>query len=167
GQDPLAGVVRHTRLPVQREAHRGHRDPSQPGHVPDSRRLRRSALLTRHGLAYGFDALLPPDRSGGTSLSAHPRHPPGRRPELRHGYQAVRQPMPGRHELATSRLSWLAIIPTCLAKIGGTWAWCSRATACSRTCPRSTTWASGCGCARSARASGVSGPATCWTWWAW
>ena len=26
--------------------------------------------------------------------------------------------MPGRHELATSRLSWLAIIPTCLAKIG-------------------------------------------------
>jgi len=40
---------------------------------------------------------------------------------------------------------------------GGTWAWCSRATACSRTCPRSTTWASGCGCARSARASGASG----------
>ena len=26
--------------------------------------------------------------------------------------------MPGRHKLATSRLSWLAIIPTCLAKIG-------------------------------------------------
>ena len=26
--------------------------------------------------------------------------------------------MPARHELATSRLSWLAIIPTCLAKIG-------------------------------------------------
>src|SRR6266550_3366585 len=26
--------------------------------------------------------------------------------------------MPGRHELATSRWSWLAIIPTCLAKIG-------------------------------------------------
>ena len=26
--------------------------------------------------------------------------------------------MPAGHELATSRLSWLAIIPTCLAKIG-------------------------------------------------
>jgi hypothetical protein len=26
--------------------------------------------------------------------------------------------MPGRHELAISRLSWLAIIPACLAKIG-------------------------------------------------
>jgi hypothetical protein len=26
--------------------------------------------------------------------------------------------MPARHELATSRWSWLAIIPTCLAKIG-------------------------------------------------
>ena len=26
--------------------------------------------------------------------------------------------MPGGHKLATSRLSWLAIIPTCLAKIG-------------------------------------------------
>ena len=26
--------------------------------------------------------------------------------------------MPARHELATSRSSWLAIIPTCLAKIG-------------------------------------------------
>ena len=26
--------------------------------------------------------------------------------------------MPARHKLATSRLSWLAIIPTCLAKIG-------------------------------------------------
>ena len=26
--------------------------------------------------------------------------------------------MPARHKLATSRWSWLAIIPTCLAKIG-------------------------------------------------
>ena len=29
-----------------------------------------------------------------------------------------------------------------------TWAWCSRATACSRTCPRWRTWGSACGCAR-------------------
>src|SRR6185312_7361837 len=47
-----------------------------------------------------------------------PSHPPGRRPEPGRGYQAVHQPMPARHELATSRWSWLAIIPTCLAKIG-------------------------------------------------
>src|SRR4029077_4458868 len=75
GQYPAAGVVRHAGLPVQREAHRGHRDAGQPGYVPDPRRLPPSALLTRHGLAYGYDALLPPDRSGGTSLSAHPNHP--------------------------------------------------------------------------------------------
>ena len=60
GQDPAAGVVRHAGLPVQREAHRGHRDAGQTGHVPDPRRLPPSALLTRHGLAYGYDALLPP-----------------------------------------------------------------------------------------------------------
>src|SRR5436309_13844693 len=59
-----------------------------------------------------------PDRSGGTSLSAHPSHPPGRRPEPGRGDQAVQQLMPARRELATSRFSWLAIIPTCLAKIG-------------------------------------------------
>src|SRR5260370_41839926 len=42
---------------------------------------------------------------------------PAPRPEARHDYQADHQRMPGRHELATSRLSWLAIISTCLAKI--------------------------------------------------
>src|SRR6185437_8481794 len=118
GEDALAGIVGHTRLPVEREAHRGHGDAGQPGHVPDPRRLPFSALLTRHGLAYGYDALLPLDRSGGTSLSAHPSHLPGGRPVRGRGYQAVHQPMPGGHKLAISRLSWLAIIPTCLAKIG-------------------------------------------------
>jgi len=46
-------------------------------------------------------------------------------------------------------------------------AWCSRATVCSRTCPRSTTWPSGCGSANWARRSGASGPASCWTWSGW
>src|SRR5207248_1160452 len=102
GQDPLAGLVRHARLPVQREAHRGHRDPSQPGHVPDSRRLPLSALLTRHGLAYGYDALLPPDRSGGTSLSAHPSHTPGPRPEPGRGYHVAIKLFTNRCPAATS-----------------------------------------------------------------
>src|SRR5437773_7618886 len=90
---------------------------SAPPPGPDPRRLPPSALLTRHGLAYGYDALLPPDRSGGTSLRAHPSHLPGRRPEYGRGYQAVRHPMPGGAKLATSRWSWRAIIPTCLAEI--------------------------------------------------
>ena len=59
GQDPVAGLLRDARLAIERETHRGDRDAGLPGHVTDSGRLLRFALLTRHGLTRAGDALLP------------------------------------------------------------------------------------------------------------
>ena len=57
-------------------------------------------------------------------------------------------------------------LPRC-RRPSGTWAWCSRATACSPTCPPWTTSASACGCASWAPAERKRRRASCWTWSAW
>src|SRR6266568_1357012 len=48
GQDALSGVLGHSGLAVQREAGRGHRDASQPGHLTNPARLLWPAVVTRH-----------------------------------------------------------------------------------------------------------------------
>jgi putative spermidine/putrescine transport system permease protein len=98
-----------------------------------------------------------PSRSPRASSSRCSARPVAARRPPCASWPASRRPTPAR-SWSTARTSRRCPPPVV------TWAWFSRATACSRTCPRWITWPSGCGCAKWAGASGASGPPSCWTW---